>query len=66
MRVAAKKGEHMNEQLLTRLVEALEGINDNLSDIAIHLRSIDTNLDSCVSEFNGLSFFRVAGEITTN
>lgn len=56
----------MNEQLLTRLVEALEGINDNLSDIAIHLSSIDQNLDSCVSEFNGLSFFRVAGEITTN
>ena len=39
----------MNEELLTRLVEALEGINNNLSEIAVSLDSLEKNIDGCIS-----------------
>lgn len=39
----------MNEELLIRLVEALESIDNNLSDIAVSLDSLDKNIDGCIS-----------------
>lgn len=39
----------MNEDLLTRLVDVLEGINNNLSEISISLDSLDKNIDGCIS-----------------
>ena len=39
----------MNEELLTRLVDALESINNNLSEIAVSLDSLDKNIDGCIS-----------------
>lgn len=63
-----KEGEHMNEELLTRLVDALEGINSNLSEIAVSLDSLDKTLNGCVSvSQNGKSrYLCISGDIYTN
>lgn len=57
----------MNEELLTRLVEALESINNNLSDIAVSLDSLDKNIDGCISvSQNGKSrHICITGDVTT-
>ncbi len=55
----------MNEELLTRLFDALEGINSNLSEIMSSLDSLDQNLDGCIS-VNGKSWFLcITGNVTT-
>lgn len=58
----------MNEELLTRLVEALESINNNLSEIAISLDSLDKNIDGCISvSRNGKSrYLCISGDVYTN
>lgn len=55
----------MNEELLTRLVDALEGINSNLSDIAVSLDSVEKNLDGCVS-VNGDNRFYALQEMSVH
>lgn len=55
----------MNEELLTRLVEALEGINSNLSDIAVSLDSLDKNIGSCIAQNGESCFLCITGDITT-
>ena len=40
-----QKGEHMNEQLLTRLAESLEGINLSLADITQKLDKIGNSVE---------------------
>lgn len=60
-----QRGEQMNEELLTRLFDALEGINSNLSEIMSSLDSLDQNLDGCIS-VNGKSWFLcITGNVTT-
>lgn len=63
-----EKGERMNEELLTRLVEALESINNNLSDIAVSLDGLDKNIDGCVScSRDGRSkYLCISGDVYTN
>ena len=58
----------MNEELLTRLVEALESINNNLSEIAVSLDSLDKNIDGCISvSQNGKSrYLCISGDVYTN
>lgn len=58
----------MNEELLTRLVEVLEGINNNLSEIAVSLDSLDKNIEGCISvSQNGRSrYLCISGEVYTN
>ena len=58
----------MNEELLTRLVEALEGINSSLSEIAVSLDSLDKNLDGCIScSRDGRSrYLCISGDVYTN
>lgn len=58
----------MSEELLTRLVEALESINNNLSEIAISLDSLDKNIDGCISvSRNGKSrYLCILGDVYTN
>lgn len=57
----------MNEELLTRLVEALEGVNNNLSEIAVSLDSLDKNIDGCIScSRDGRSrHLCITGDVTT-
>lgn len=57
----------MNEELLTRLVDALEGINSNLSEIAVSLDSLDKNIDGCISvSQNGRSrHLCITGDVST-
>ena len=68
MDIVDRKGEHMNEELLTRLVDALEGINNNLSEIAVSLDSLDKNIDGCISvSQNGKSrYLCISGDVYTN
>ena len=68
MDIVDRKGEHMNEELLTRLVEALEGINSNLSEIAVSLDSLEKNIDGCISvSQNGKSrYLCISGDVYTN
>ncbi len=58
----------MNEELLTRLVDALESINSNLSEMAVSLDSIDKNLEGCISSSqNGKSrYLCISGDVYTN
>lgn len=58
----------MNEELLSRLVDALEGINNNLSEIAVSLDSLDKNIDGCISvSQNGKSHYLcISGDVYTN
>lgn len=53
----------MNEELLTRLVKALEGINSNLTEIA---SSLDKTLDGCTCTNGSNNFLCVTGNIDTN
>lgn len=57
----------MNEDLLARLVDVLEGINNNLSEISISLDSLDKNIDGCISvSQNGKSrHICITGDVTT-
>ncbi len=58
----------MNEELLTRLVDALESIDSNLSDIAESLDSIAGNLDGCVSARRNRKsrYLCISGDVYTN
>lgn len=68
MAIKVGRRERMNEELLTRLVEVLEGINSNLSEIAVSLDSIDNNIDGCISvSQNGKSrYLCISGDVYTN
>lgn len=54
----------MNEELLTRLVDALEGINNNLSGIAVSLDSLDKTLDGCISRNGNNRFLCITGNVS--
>lgn len=63
----------MNEELLTRLVEALEGINTNLdsisgslSDASVALDSLDRTFSGCISSYGNNHFLCITGNISTN
>lgn len=57
----------MNEELLTQLVDVLGCINNNLSEIAVSLDSLDKNIDGCISySQNGRSrHLCITGDVTT-
>lgn len=55
----------MNEELLTRLVDALEGINSNLSEIAVSLDSLDKSIDGCISVNGKNQFLCITGNVST-
>lgn len=58
----------MNEELLIRLVDTLESINSNLSEIAVSLDSLDKNLEGCIScSRDGRSkYICITGDVYTN
>ena len=62
----------MNEELLTRMVDALESINENLdvinsslSDASVTLNSIDKNLEGCISVNGQSRFLCITGNVST-
>ena len=63
-----RKGEHMNEELITRIADALEGINSSLSEIAVSLDSLEKNIDGCIScSRDGRSkYICITGDVYTN
>lgn len=56
----------MNEELFARLVDALESINNNLSEIAVSLDSLDKTLEGCVAVNGNNRFLCITGNIMTN
>ena len=65
----------MNEELLTRIAEALESIdktlsdvlptiNGNLSDTAEMLEGIERNLDGCISRSGNDNFLCITGNVS--
>lgn len=55
----------MNEELLTRLVDTLESINSNLTDIAVSLESLDKNIDGCISVSGKSQYLCISGDVNT-
>lgn len=55
----------MSEELLTRLVKAVEDINSNLSEISKALESLEKNLDGCTAVNGGNRFLCVTGNVST-
>lgn len=62
----------MNEELLTRLVVALESINENLdvinsslTDMSVSLNNMDKNLDGCISVNGNSHFLCITGNVST-
>lgn len=60
-----RKGEHMNEELLTRLVEALESINDNLGEMKVTLDILQMYIDSFAKVGEEGMRIGVTGDVTT-
>lgn len=56
----------MYEDQLTRIADALELINGNLSDIAEALEGIDLNLNGCISRSGNNSFLCITGNVSTD
>ena len=56
----------MNEELLTRLVDALESINSSLLEIEASLDNLDQNLERCTAAVGntGKRFLCVTGNVT--
>ena len=55
----------MNEELLTRLVVALESINNNLSEIVVSLDSLEKDLEGCISVNGKSQFLCITGNVST-
>ena len=55
----------MNEELLTRLVEALEGINNNLGEMKVTLDIMQRDIDGFATVSREGMRIGVTGDITT-
>lgn len=55
----------MNEELLTRLINALESIDSSLTEVAASLDSLDQNLTQCISSAQEGNRFCIAGDVTS-
>ena len=67
-----RKGEHMNEELLTRLVKTMEDINENLdvinsslADMSVSLDSLEKNIVGCISVNGNNRFLCITGNVST-
>lgn len=56
----------MNEELLTRLVNTLEGIYSNLLDISVSLYKIEKNIDGCISIGQTGQRLSITGDISVD
>lgn len=56
----------MNEQLLERIADALEGIRNELAEINHSIDRIDRNLNSCIAQHGNNHFICVTGSINTS
>lgn len=55
----------MNEEKIDRLVDALEAIRIELSEIGRSLASIDRDLSGCISHNGNNNFLCVTGNVST-
>ena len=56
----------MNEQILERIADALEGIRNELAEINHSIDRIDRNLDRCIAQSGNNHFICVTGSINTS
>ena len=61
----------MNKELLTRLVIAIESINENLdvinsslADVSVSLYKMEKNLEGCISVNGKSRFLCITGDVT--
>lgn len=66
MDVVDRKGEHMNEELITRIADALEGINSSLSEVAASLDKLEGCINSCISVGQAGHRLAVTGDISVD
>ena len=59
-----KRGQAMNEELFKKLIDTLESIDANLSDISGSLECINDNLEGCIAQNGRNKFICVTGNIT--
>ena len=62
----------MNEELLRRLVEAMEGIKDelgsissSLADSSVTLNSLEKDIEGCISVSGKSQYLCIAGDVNT-
>ena len=62
----------MHEEQLTRIADALEGINSNLeginsalADISVSLDSLDQTLTGCICTYGNSNFLCITGNVST-
>ncbi len=55
---------NLSEELLTRLVDALESISSSLADISVSLDNLDKNIDSCIKVAGKGNFLCITGNVT--
>lgn len=62
----------MNEELLLRIAEALEGVRDELSSISssladssVSLNNLDKNIDGCISVSGKSQYLCISGDVNT-
>ena len=56
----------MNEQILERIADALEGIRNELAEINHSIDRIDRNLNSCIAQHGNNHFICIAGSVDTS
>lgn len=59
-------GTIKQEELLLRMVEALEGIHEELVSISININCIDNRLSECISHTERGDLLCITGNISTN
>ncbi|MCI9006220.1 MAG: hypothetical protein HFH39_13550 [Lachnospiraceae bacterium] len=62
----------MNEELLTRIAVALEGINENLdvinsslAETSVSIYKMEKNLEGCISVNGKSQFLCITGDVST-
>lgn len=56
----------MNEELITRIADALEGINSSLSEVAASLDKLEGCINSCISVGQAGHRLAVTGDISVD
>lgn len=54
-----------HEELLIRIAEALELINDNLYEINASIKRIDEGMSSCIAKNGNNKFLCITGNVTS-
>lgn len=54
------------EDQLTRIADALEGIHEELINISLNINCIDNRLSDCISHVGNNNFLCITGNVSTD